>query len=65
MGDAEAEGDACKGRSAFSGEEGGDAVARSFHETVLLVNLRQAVRQETDMEGGGCLLPDDQCTKTG
>ena len=27
--------------------------------------LLQAVRQATDREGGGCLLPDDQCTKTG
>ena len=28
-------------------------------------NLRQAVRQENDKEGGGCILPDNRCTKTG
>ena len=27
--------------------------------------LPQAVRQATNREGGGCLLLDDQCTKTG
>ena len=27
--------------------------------------LWQAVRQVTDRERGECLLPDDQCTKTG
>ena len=27
--------------------------------------MRQAIRRETGREGGGCLLPDDQCTKTG
>ena len=27
--------------------------------------LRQAVCWATHQEGGGCLLPDDQCTKTG
>ena len=26
--------------------------------------LRQAVRRETNREGGWCLLPGDQCTKT-
>ena len=27
--------------------------------------LRQDFRQATDREGGGCLLPDEQCTKIG
>ena len=36
-----------------------------FHEAVLLGKLRQAVRQATNREGGGCLLPGDKCTKTG
>ena len=40
-------------------------MAQGFHKKVLPGNLRQAVRQATDLEGGGCLLPDDQCTKTG
>ena len=40
-------------------------MARSFHETVLSGKLCQAVRQETDREGGGCLLQGDKCTKTG
>ena len=65
MGDAEAEGAAREGRSAFSGEEEYDAVARSFHETVLSGKLWQAVRWATNREGGGCFLPDDQYTKTG
>ena len=65
MGDAEAEGAARKGTAAFSGEEEHNAVLRSFHETVLSGKLRQAVCWATDWEGGGCLLPDDQCTKTG
>ena len=65
VGDSEAEGASQEGRSAFSGEEEDNAVARGFHETVLSRKLRQAVRRVTDREGGGCLLPDDQCTKTG
>ena len=40
-------------------------MARGFHETVLSGKLRQAVRQATYREGGGCLLPYDQCNKTG
>ena len=63
--DAEAEGAACKGRAAFSSKEEDDAIERSYHDTVLSGKLQQAVRLETDREGGGCLLPDDKCTKTG
>ena len=40
-------------------------MAQSYHNTVLSGKLRQAVRWETDRERGGCLLTDDQCTKTG
>ena len=40
-------------------------VAWSFHKTVLSGKLCQAVRRATDREGEGCLLPDNQCTKTG
>ena len=57
VGDAEAEGG--------GGEEDDDAVAQSYHVTVLSGKLRKAVRRATNREGGRCLLPDDQCTKTG
>ena len=40
-------------------------MAQSFHETVLLGNLYQAVSRATNSEGGGCLLPGDKCMKTG
>ena len=59
MGEAKAEGAARKGRAAFSSKEEDDAVVRGFHETVLLGELRQAVRRANDRKGGGCLLPDD------
>ena len=36
-----------------------------FHNTVLSGKLRKAVCWATNREGGGCLLPDYQCTKTG
>ena len=65
MGNAEAEGVAQEGRAAFGGEEEEVAADRSYHDTVLSGNLWQAVRWATDREGGGCLLPDDQCTKNG
>ena len=63
--DAEAEGATREGRAAFGGKEEDDTMARGFHETVLLGKLRHAVRRATDREGGGYLLSDDQCTKTG
>ena len=65
VGDDEAEGPARKGRATFSGEEEDDAVAQIFNETVLSGKFRQAVCRATDREGGGCLLPDEQCNKTG
>ena len=40
-------------------------MARRFHETVISGKLWQAVRRATEREEGGCLLPDNQCTKTG
>ena len=65
VGDAELEGSACEGRAASGGKEEDEAVVRSYHNTVLSGKLRYAVRQATDREGGGCLLPGDKCTKTG
>ena len=65
VGDADVEGAAREGRAASGGEEEYNAVARSYHDTMLSGKLIQAVCQATDREGGGCLLPDDQCTKTG
>ena len=65
VGDAKAEGAAREGRSASGGKEEDDDVVRSYHDTVLSGKLQKAVRRATDREGGGCLLPDGQCMKTG
>ena len=62
--DAEAEGDDREGRASRGGEEEDKAVLRSYHDTVFSGKLSQAIRQATSREGEGCLLPDDQCTKT-
>ena len=50
VGKAEAEGAAREGRAAFSSKEEDNTVARSFHKTVLLGKVRQAVRWATDRE---------------
>ena len=65
LGDAKAEGAAREGRSASGVEEWDEVVAWSYYNTVLSDKLCQAVRLATNREGGGCLLLDDQCTKTG
>ena len=65
LGDAETEGAVREGRAASGEEGGGESVSQSYHDTVLLGKLLQAFRRATDKEGGGYLLPDDQCTKTG
>ena len=63
VGDADAEGAVREGRASSGGEEEDEALARSYHDTVLSGKICQAVRQATDREGGGCLLPYDKCTK--
>ena len=65
VGDSEAEGAAREGRAASCGEEEEELVARSYHDTVLSGKIRQAVRRVTNRERRGCLLPVDQCTKSG
>ena len=65
VGDAEAEEVAREVRSASGVEEEDEAVARIYHDTVFSGELRQAVRQATDREGGGYILLDEKCTKTG
>ena len=65
VGDVEAEEAAREVRAASGGEEEEKVVARIYHNTLLSGKLRQAGRQATNREGGGCLLPDDQYTKTG
>ena len=52
VGDAEAEGAAREGRAASGGEEEGEDVVSSYHDTVLSGNIRQAIRWATDREGG-------------
>ncbi len=42
-----------------------DLVARKFNSMVLDGKLRATVRFATDCDGGGVLLPQDACTKTG
>ena len=64
VGDADAEGAASKGRYASRGEEYDKAVSQSYYDMVLSGKPRQAVHRATYKEGGGCPLPDDQCTKT-
>ena len=65
VGYSQAKGASREGRPASDGEEDDEALARSYQNKVLYGKLQQAVRRETDREGGGCLLPDDQCTKPG
>ena len=65
VGDSEVEGASREGRAAFSIKEEENAMAQSFHETVLSGKIRQAVCWATDREWGGCLLSGDKCTKTG
>ena len=65
VGDAEAEGAAREGRATRGGDEEDEVVARIYHDMCLSSKIRKAVPQATYREGGGCLLPYDQFTKTG
>ena len=42
-----------------------ETAARTFNAKVLNGSIRSAVRNLTSREGGGVVLPDDTCTKTG
>ena len=64
VGGSEAEGAAREGRAVSGVEEEYKALARSYHDIVLYGKLWGPIRRATDREGGGCLLPVDQCTKT-
>ena len=61
-GDAEAEGAVREVRAAYGVDEEDKDTSRRYHDTVLSVKLGQVVRWSTARYGGGCLLPDDQCT---
>ena len=65
VGGVEAEGAAREGMVASGRAEEDEVVARSYHDTVFSGKLWQAVRWENYRGRVGCLLPDDQCTKTG
>ena len=65
VGDAKSEGSSRDVRAASRGEKEDKNMARSYHETMLLGKLRQAVCRATNTEGGGCLLLDDLCKNTG
>ena len=57
VGDNDAEGSDREVRAASGGEEENDVVARSYHDTLLFVKLRQAVRQTPPKVGGGLSPP--------
>ena len=63
VGDMEAEG-AAREDSTAMGENEEDIITMKFRITVLLGKLQQSVRQATNMEEGGFVLPDDISTKT-
>ena len=65
VGGAKVEGAAREGRAVRGGESEDETVAQSYYDTVLSGKLWQAVRRATDRDGGGCLLLEDKCTKTG
>ena len=65
VGDDDAEGAAREGRDASGGEEEDDVLSQIYHYMSLSGKLRKAIRQSINREGGGCILLDDQCTKTG
>ena len=64
VGDADVEGAIREGRGARAGMEEDKSLARSYHNTVLPGKRSQGICRATDREGVGCLLLDDQCTKT-
>jgi hypothetical protein len=58
-------GEAMKGAGSGRGTADEDIIARKYNLIVLDGKLRAAVRFATNHGGGGVLLPQDSCTKTG
>ena len=58
-------GEAMRGVGGGRGTIDEDLVARKYNSMVLDGKLRAAVRFATERDGGGVLLPQDACTKTG
>jgi hypothetical protein len=58
-------GEAMRGAGSGRGTADKDIIARKYNSMVLYGKLRAAVRFATDRGGGGVLLPQDSCTKTG
>jgi hypothetical protein len=57
--------EAMRGAGSGRGTADEDIIARKYNSMVLDGKLRTAVRFATDHGGGGVLLPQDLCTKTG
>jgi hypothetical protein len=58
-------GEAMRGAGSGRGTADKDIIARKYNSMVLDGKLRAAVRFATNRGGGGVLLPQDSCTKTG
>ena len=63
LGHVEAKGASRDYMDVSGGEEENKTKDQKYHSADLSVKLRQAIRRETNMRGGGCLSLYDLCTK--